>query len=320
MSSQSATARRSSTSYTFGVPGSQVTLAIGKDGSRSLSYSRGAAAPVPVPDRKFPDGWVGPANMPFCKVCYDAGLPVADYTDHYVKDQPGHDGKVVCPTLLAQKCLNCGVHGHTSNYCPERLRLERERFERENKERELSRKAVSAGQAWATVGQKGTTTKKPRIEDMNPEKTQQPKSTAATVVAAPRKTYGGSFGVLGVDDSSSEDERQAEIQNTPAGAPKPVLASRPILTGPPPAIEPAKPLTWAQRAAAAAQRPTPTVVAPPPANVRMADTRFQLHTALCDNIEVDKRSAMVASKRAAAAAVATESARRRKQDSATVPA
>jgi hypothetical protein len=151
---------------------------------------------------------------------------------------------------------------------------------------------------------------------MNPEKTQQPKSTAATVVAAPRKTYGGSFAALARDDSSSEDERQAEIQNTPAGAPKPVLASRPILTGPPPA----KPLTWAQRAAAAAQRPTPTVVAPPPANVRMADTRFQLHTALCDNIEVDKRSAMVASKRAAAAAVATESARRRKQDSATVPA
>lgn len=319
MSSQSATARRSSTSYTASVPGSQVTLAIGKDGSRSLKLSRGAAA-APVPDRKFPDGWVGPANMPFCKVCYDAGLPVADYTNHFVKDQPGHDGKVVCPTLLAQKCLNCGVHGHTSNYCPEKLRAERERFERENKERELSRKAVSAGQAWANVGQKGTTTKKPRIEDMNPEKTQQLKSTAATVVAAPRKTYGGSFAALARDDSSSEDEGQAEIQNTPAGAPKPVLASRPILTGPPPAIEPAKPLTWAQRAAAAAQRPTPTVVAPPPANVRMADTRFQLHAALCDNIEVEKRSAMVASKRAAAAAVATESARRRKQDSATVPA
>ena len=237
-----------------------------------------------------------------------------------MKDQPGHDGKVVCPTLLAQKCLNCGVPGHTSNYCPERLRAERERSERENKERELSRKAVSTGQAWATVGQKGTTTKKPRIEDMNPEKTQQPKSTAATVVAAPRKTYGGSFAALARDDSSSEDERQAEIQNTPAGVPKPVLAPRPILTGPPPAIEPAKPLTWAQRAAAAAHKPAPAAVAPPPANVRMADTRFQLHAALCDKIELDKRSAMVASKRAAAAAVATESARRRKQDSATVPA
>ena len=321
MSSQSATARHASTSYTFGVPGSKVTLTIGKDGNRSLELSRGAAAPVPVPDRKFPDGWVGPANTPFCKVCYDAGLPVADYTDHFVKDQPGPDGKVVCPTLLAQKCLNCAVPGHTSTYCPEKLRVERERSERENKERELSRKAVSTGQAWATVGLKGTTAtaKKPRIEDMNPEKTQQPKSTAATVVAVPRKTYGGSFGVLGVDDSSSEDERQAEIQNTPAGVPKPVLASRPILTGPPPAIEPAKPLTWAQRAAAAAHKPAPAVVAPPPANVRMADTRSQLHV-LCDNIQMDKRSAMVASKRAAAAAVASESSKKRKQESAMVPA
>ncbi len=311
MSSQSAAARRSSsTSYTFGVPGSQVTLTIGKDGNRSLKLSRGAV-PVPVPDRKFPDGWVGPANTPFCKVCYDAGLPVADYTNHYVKDQPGHDGKVVCPTLLAQKCLNCGVPGHTSNYCPEKLRVERERSERENKERELSRKAVSTGQAWATVGQKGTTdtTKKPRIEDMNPEKTQQSKSTAATVVAAPRKTYGGSFAALARDNSSSEDEGQAEIQNT-----------APVVSAPSAAVtNPAKPLTWAQRAAAAAHKPAPTVVAPPPAAVRMTDTRYQLH-AMCDRIELDKRSAMVASKRAAAAAVATESARRRKQDSATVPA
>lgn len=315
MSSQSAPTRRATTSYTASVPGSQVTLAIGKDGSRSLSYSRGAAAPVP--DRKFPDGWVGPANMPFCKVCYDVGLPVADYTNHFVKDQPGRDGKVVCPTLLAQKCLNCGVHGHTSTYCPERLRVERESYEHENKERELSRKAVSAGQAWATVGQKGTTatTKKPRIEDMNTDKTQKPKSTAA-VVAVPRKTYGGSFAVLGVNDSSSEDEREAEIQNTPAGVPNPLVAAPTAVV-----TNQANALTWAQRAAAVAHKPAPTVVAPPPANVRMAaDTRFQLHTVLCDNIEVDKRSAMMASKRAAAAAVATESARRRKQDSATVPA
>ena len=323
MSSQSAAARRASTSYTYGIPGSQVTINISKSGDRSLTLSRGAAAAVPVPahDRKFPDGWVGPADTPFCKVCYDAGRSVADYTDHFVKDQPGPDGKVVCPTLLTQKCLKCGVPGHTSNYCPEWIREERERSERENKERALTRKAVSTGQAWATIGQKGTTAtaKKPRIEDMNTEKTQKPKSTA-TVVAVPRKTYGGSFGVLGVDDSSSEDEGESKNQNTAAGAPKPVLASRPILTGPPPAIEPAKPLTWAQRAAAAAHKPAPaTVVAPPPANVRMADTRSQLHV-LCDNIQMDKRSAMVASKRAAAAAVTTESARRRKQDSATVPA
>lgn len=56
---------------------------------------------------------------PFCKVCYDAGLPSEEFTSHFVKDQPGPNGRVVCPTLLAQKCLICGVPGHTSSYCPD---------------------------------------------------------------------------------------------------------------------------------------------------------------------------------------------------------
>ena len=59
------------------------------------------------------------AVTPFCKVCYDAGLPADKYSSHFVKDQPGPNGKVVCPTLLAQKCLICGIAGHTSSYCTE---------------------------------------------------------------------------------------------------------------------------------------------------------------------------------------------------------
>ena len=58
-------------------------------------------------------------TTPFCKVCSDAGLPADKYKSHYVKDQPGPNGKVVCPTLLSQKCLICGVPGHTSRYCPD---------------------------------------------------------------------------------------------------------------------------------------------------------------------------------------------------------
>jgi hypothetical protein len=61
----------------------------------------------------------GTAANPFCKVCYDAGLSTQEFTSHFVKDQPGPNGKVVCPTLLAQKCLICGVPGHTSSYCPD---------------------------------------------------------------------------------------------------------------------------------------------------------------------------------------------------------
>ena len=56
---------------------------------------------------------------PFCKVCYDAGLSTEEFTSHFVKDQPGPNGRVVCPALLAQKCLMCGVPGHTSSYCPD---------------------------------------------------------------------------------------------------------------------------------------------------------------------------------------------------------
>ena len=58
-------------------------------------------------------------KAPFCKVCYDAKCSVDEYTSHFVKDQPGPNGKVVCPTLLAQNCLICGVPGHTSSYCPD---------------------------------------------------------------------------------------------------------------------------------------------------------------------------------------------------------
>ena len=64
-------------------------------------------------------GGAAATPTPFCKVCYDAGLPSENFTSHFVKDQPGPNGKVVCPTLLAQKCLICGVPGHTSSYCPD---------------------------------------------------------------------------------------------------------------------------------------------------------------------------------------------------------
>ena len=256
---------------------------------------------------------------PFCKVCYDAGLPMDNFTSHYVKDQPGPNGKVVCPTLLAQKCLTCGVPGHTSNYCTEKLRGERERSERDHEEREQSKKLFASGEAWETVGKKGTLSSiksRPRIEDMAP-RTKTEKENNEYSTTAPRKTYRGFFGVLSLDEQSSEDEcEKDEIQSTHICVPKPVLAQRHILTGPPPAIEPTKPLTWAQRAAAAAEKPFTTLSRPA---APLADTRFQLH-ALCERIEMDKRFNATAPKRAAAAAVATESSRKRKQESAMVPA
>ena len=342
----SSSSSSSSVSYSYGIPGSQVKLTLNKSGNHSAILLRGStktssSVPVPVGTRKFPDGWVGPADTPFCKVCYDAGLPVADYTNHFVKDQPGPDGKVVCPTLLAQKCLTCGLPGHTSSYCPGTIRREQERVVGcEREEREKSKKA-SGG--WETVGAKGTASysssvsSKPRIEDMVPKKSTNLKpdhQRGAVAVAAPAtSTKYGSFGALAVDDSSDSEEEH-EIAQLPVGVPKPVRKEAAFVTGPPPAVAPPKPLTWAQRAAAAAQKPSPPSSSSSAA-APLNDTRFQLH-AMCDNIEQSKRAsapkkvnhvapahgpvAETANLRGAAAAVASESSKKRKQNSAMIPA
>ena len=59
----------------------------------------------------------GITKKPFCKVCCDAGKSEAVYSSHWVKNKPGHDGLVVCPTLLSQRCGYCDGVGHTPTYC-----------------------------------------------------------------------------------------------------------------------------------------------------------------------------------------------------------
>ena len=301
----SSTTRRSSsssssTSYTYGVPGSQVTINHKKNGNHSLTLSRGSNT----------------NSKPFCKVCYDAGLPVADYTDHFVKDQPGPGGKVVCPTLLLQKCLKCGVAGHTSSYCPEEARLERERKEREREEK----RASAYVNGWKVVGGGSATHAVPVAA--------APVPVGKTAVPACR----GSFGILAVDVPSDDSEyecEQEEIRNTPANVPKPVAKERVVLTGPPPAVVPPKELTWAQRAAAAANKSSSTPSSSSssssaPVQTSLTDTRFQLHHALSDNIQVTQRGSsakkVATNHRANAAEVARESSLKRKQDSVTIPA
>ena len=329
-----------SASYTYGFPGSQVTISINNSGERSLTLLRGGpntnsktSSSVPVGTRKFPDGWVGPANKPFCKVCYDAGLPVADYTDHFVKDQPGPNGKVVCPTLLAQKCLKCGVAGHTSSYCPQEARLERERKERDRDARRVNGNGVNE---WKVVGGGASASAVVSTLPLPAPLTSGSKAQIKTAapVATPSVARSGSFGLLAVDEPSDDSEyerEEQEIRNTPAGIPKPVIKERPILTGPPPAVEPTKPLTWAQRAAAAASstssKTSVAVGAAAAATAPLADTRFQLHS-LCDRVEMSKRAssakkvaaASAANHRGNAASIARESSLKRKQDSVTIPA
>ena len=79
------------------------------------------------------------ATKPYCKVCYDAGRPEQEYTGHFVKDQPGPQGKVICPTLLNQACRICNKTGHTSSYCSQYRRREEPRREERYIEREPRR-------------------------------------------------------------------------------------------------------------------------------------------------------------------------------------
>jgi hypothetical protein len=289
MSSSTQSARRSAptTSYTYGIPGSQVTINLKNNGNHTLTLSRGSNT----------------NSKPFCKVCYDAGLPVADYTDHYVKDQPGPNGKVVCPTLLAQKCLMCGVAGHTSSYCPEEMRREREQKERE---RDARRVSTCDANGWKVVGSGGAVVNsksKPRIE-----------APSAQVTASR-----GVYGLLAVDDADSESDHEHENkeEKMPASVPKAAAA----------VVEPAKPMTWAQRAAAAATKmPSPSTSTLPSSRsaAPVTDTRFQLNY-LCNQIEVSRRApsakkAPAANHRANAAEVARESSLKRKQESVTIPA
>jgi hypothetical protein len=51
----------------------------------------------------------------FCKVCFDAGKPELEYTNHCVKN---NTGKLICPILLNQLCRYCSKNGHTVSYCP----------------------------------------------------------------------------------------------------------------------------------------------------------------------------------------------------------
>lgn len=66
------------------------------------------------------NGGNGKPKIPFnpavreCRVCIHAGKPYDECITHWVKDR---SGKITCPTLLNQKCLLCGICGHTASYC-----------------------------------------------------------------------------------------------------------------------------------------------------------------------------------------------------------
>ena len=59
----------------------------------------------------------GNIRKKFCKFCWDRGLPTTTCFSHYVKDRKGPGGVIICPTLLKEQCMRCGMIGHTPRYC-----------------------------------------------------------------------------------------------------------------------------------------------------------------------------------------------------------
>jgi hypothetical protein len=60
----------------------------------------------------------GQAQTPFCKVCFDSGKSVSEYTSHYPRQSPSPQSPVVCPTILSNECSYCHDKGHLPSCCP----------------------------------------------------------------------------------------------------------------------------------------------------------------------------------------------------------
>jgi hypothetical protein len=73
-------------------------------------------------------------STPNCKVCRDAGKSQQECSSHWVRDKVG---RVTCPTLLSQKCRNCGKSGHTIKYCKATVASLKKQTEKKEPKREI---------------------------------------------------------------------------------------------------------------------------------------------------------------------------------------
>ena len=119
------------------------------------------------------------SRTPFCAICKKAGKSPSVFNSHFVRDKPGHNGKIVCPTLLSTECRYCHALGHTTKFCP---KLE----EKANKQRQHGRvQEMSNRHRWA----KETLRRKVQLQQKSSLSVEQPLSKAT-----------GAFAVLSYDD------------------------------------------------------------------------------------------------------------------------
>ena len=57
------------------------------------------------------------SSTPYCKTCHKAGKSYSEYTNHWTRDTPGPNGRVICPIVLNSICSYCRQHGHWRKYC-----------------------------------------------------------------------------------------------------------------------------------------------------------------------------------------------------------
>ena len=126
---------------------------------------------------------------PFCKICKAAGKSVTEYTSHFVKDRPGPNGRVVCPTLLSSECRYCHETGHIKTHCPklaEKAHNQR-RYQKQRALQERKHRAVERIRAQVESAQVASMTVRPQV----------------TFTQARSNS---SFAAIAMDDDSSDDE------------------------------------------------------------------------------------------------------------------
>ena len=90
---------------------------------------------------------------PFCKVCFDSGKTLEQYSSHFLKDTPGPEGKIICPTLLGLSCLCCNKNGHTASYCPLNKKMEKEEIVLERRSLYMEKEKAKATKGKKSIDQ-----------------------------------------------------------------------------------------------------------------------------------------------------------------------
>jgi len=161
-------------------------------------------------------------KKPFCKVCFDAGKSEQEYTNHYLKDRPGPNGKVICPTLLMTECRYCHEHGHFKSHCPALEERKRDQ-QHSSKMRSASRKQKFEEGQWMTP-----TVSKQLSEAIASDSLKRKSAVPQRSVVFATKSQ---FAAL--DDSDDEEEILYTRSNGPsfakAPAPKGVWALNPTV-------------------------------------------------------------------------------------------